>query len=1134
MSKKVIVGLDIGVASVGWCITDYNNLNIIRWGVELHDPADDSHGRLLNEERRAHRGQRRRYTRLKTRKRDFIKYIIEQGFLKSYNFSPSDNDLVTKFRDEFLIPYDRKQNGLIKDMPWVYYYRRQLLTSPCTEEDFIAVLYWYIGHRGSLWQEEDNVDSEGTGSDSSHALLKNQYGQKGIDQLSNLKSKSNLPVDLQITNAKYLNKYRHISNWTITNNQLQKELKQILNTQQCPLEFSNKILCFFKRQRDYSKGPGGVKSPTPYGLYRLDEKGNVKKEHEYLWGYNVGNCSVLPDEKRGPKGSLTFECFCLLNDLTNLRIDYKKPKKLTSEDKKTCFKIALKTKSSKAIVNQIKKHIIQTYNCDEIHIKGFRVNKSKKEIITELTSFHLLKPLLFPKVSSGDDLLKCLDNIFFEDPENFVIKDDNFFDAIAQAFVDLRRIEERQKKFNELWASYLDGRIDANANDEDQGEHLQKLLKSSNFNGRTSLSLKIMKKSIPEIVKSDKNFEKLKFNPESSINNQDLASRFNFKNLHQIKLYIKEQLMISPTARRSLFCSLNVIGAIEKYCKSNNLDLARIAIEMTRSKNNKQEKEFEKELQKINEKNNDKIEKLLKSIGVNTMNLRGRKNIRLKYILAEEQGWKDPYSGQTIDQNPEKIDKYFQIDHIIPYSWCYDDSLKNKVLTSLNQEKGQQTPYQSWGSDINKWNKITKNCELIYLKNPIKRSKILTTIDYSLPENRIGFIGRNLVDTSYTVKNLLQILKYRYAKEDTHLFAINGKSTHYARIKSLKKGKDRSTNHHHAEDAFFLTILCKYYKQAKANEKYSNYEGEDWLLEATSDLTKALEISAQQINNNRHQIHFWRASRRHKFNVQFYNETLYSSVPDEASDAVWKIEKINLLELKKEQCKKKLIDKPEKILAYRSNPDLVKAIQDIYQLYSSANYPFKTYLDEIRTNENSPLMPLKFMVNHQEVVCNFLRIKSDDKPKSHLNIIKVGNQNNKAFHDTFNWIQIWVYKNQKGKYCLIPINAKNAIFDNQKKAFIIKPDILDQQKNKKNIPLANEPCHKLFKYDLIKIKKDSQELYYVNGLEQSSEKLELKKIDLSKSEQKFYSLNTALKNAILIRNNILGQKKSKSKLLNLD
>jgi CRISPR-associated endonuclease Csn1 len=62
--------------------------------------------------------------------------------------------------------------------------------------------------------------------------------------------------------------------------------------------------------------------------------------------------------------------------------------------------------------------------------------------------------------------------------------------------------------------------------------------------------------------------------------------------------------------------------------------------------------------------------------------------------LYELQNHIDLYDGKQINLDKDKDN--LQVDHIIPISISSDDSLANKVLTSIsnNQSKGQNTPCQ--------------------------------------------------------------------------------------------------------------------------------------------------------------------------------------------------------------------------------------------------------------------------------------------------------------------------------------------------------------------------------------------------------------------------------------------------------
>ena len=85
MKKKINIGLDIGVASVGYSIIDEDN-NIQQMGVRLFDDvASAKDGTLKNATRRIKRASRRRIRRIATRKESLKKLLVKYGYCQNKN-----------------------------------------------------------------------------------------------------------------------------------------------------------------------------------------------------------------------------------------------------------------------------------------------------------------------------------------------------------------------------------------------------------------------------------------------------------------------------------------------------------------------------------------------------------------------------------------------------------------------------------------------------------------------------------------------------------------------------------------------------------------------------------------------------------------------------------------------------------------------------------------------------------------------------------------------------------------------------------------------------------------------------------------------------------------------------------------
>src|SRR5690606_39189280 len=121
-----------------------------------------------------------------------------------------------------------------------------------------------------------------------------------------------------------------------------------------------------------------------------------------------------------------------------------------------------------------------------------------------------------------------------------------------------------------------------------------------------------------------------------------------------------------------------------------------------------------------------------------------------KMKLWQEQGHVSPYTGQPIPLS-ELFDKaQYDIDHIIPQSRYFDDSLANKVICerSVNLEKGNRTAmeYFEAGSSIpsvfSKENFID-HVNSHFKNSPTKRKNLLAT---KVPEDPVA---RQMKETQY-------------------------------------------------------------------------------------------------------------------------------------------------------------------------------------------------------------------------------------------------------------------------------------------------------------------------------------------------------------------------------------------------
>lgn len=159
----------------------------------------------------------------------------------------------------------------------------------------------------------------------------------------------------------------------------------------------------------------------------------------------------------------------------------------------------------------------------------------------------------------------------------------------------------------------------------------------------------------------------------------------------------------------------------------------------------------------------------------------------LKEKLYHEQEGKSAYSQNLIDIRRITEDGYVQLDHILPYSRSYDDSLNNKVLvlTRENQEKGNKTPWEYLGGKENTeaWQRFKSWVFANKNFREAKRNRLLIS-DFS--EREEVFQNRNLYDTRYISRKLKSMIK-TYLKlgnqtdDQNYCVAVNSNLTSFLR-----------------------------------------------------------------------------------------------------------------------------------------------------------------------------------------------------------------------------------------------------------------------------------------------------------------------------------------------------------------
>ena len=298
MSLRYTLGLDIGIASVGWAVLENNidgePIKIERLGVRIFDKAEQPKtGASLAEPRREARGQRRTIRRRRHRK-DRIKQLIQQ------------NGIMTRVEMAEMFEHLQFETS-------VYELRVQALERALTKQEFVRVLIHLAQRRGykSNSKSEEAKDKENGKVKSAISENKKCMEENGYRTIGEMLLNDDRFWKCNPDGTKIFVPHNHPDDYrtTVERSMVEDEIRFIFSRQHAlgvpyaTSEFEEAYLEIWGSQRNFDEGPGGK---SPYG-------GNMIEKM-------LGHCTFEKDEPRAAKGSYSAEYFRLLQDVNHLRL----------------------------------------------------------------------------------------------------------------------------------------------------------------------------------------------------------------------------------------------------------------------------------------------------------------------------------------------------------------------------------------------------------------------------------------------------------------------------------------------------------------------------------------------------------------------------------------------------------------------------------------------------------------------------------------------------------------------------------------------------------------------------------------------------------------------------------------------
>ena len=529
-------------------------------------------------------------------------------------------------------------------------------------------------------------------------------------------------------------------------------------------------LAVLESQRSFDEGPGGD-SPFHGGI-----------------GERVGFCTFEPDEQRAAKATYTFEYFKLLQDLNHMRLagNGTAPQPLNAQQREILKAAALQ--SASLSYGQIRKKLALDEDVFFHHL--YYGDKPKEEAEKrkwpQMQSYHKMRTAL-DKVGKGTI------NTLTETQLNAIAT------ILTQYKSDARRIE-----------ALREAGIPAQFDDA---------LLPLSFSKYGNLSVTAMQKLIPLLEQGMRYDEACTqiYGDHRGLHPEQRKNRLSLRDMREIT---------NPVVRRAVSQTIKVVNAVVRTYGPP--DVVRIELAREMSQNFEERRKTEKRQDENRTANEKAKEQIAEYKGDRATGL----DI-VKFKLYREQDGVCLYSGRNLDLSRLFEPGYVDVDHIIPYSRCFDDSYQNKVLVlaSENRQKGNRLPYEYFGQDETRWHEYEVRVENL-IRNYRKRQKLLKK--RLTEEESAGFIDRNLKDTQYITRSIYNLLRdnLAFAESDYRkkpVQTVNGAVTSMLRgrwgVQKIREDGDL----HHCMDAAVIAAaspglvqrLTEYSKRREAFEEAS-------------------------------------------------------------------------------------------------------------------------------------------------------------------------------------------------------------------------------------------------------------------------------------------------------------------------
>lgn len=582
-------------------------------------------------------------------------------------------------------------------------------------------------------------------------------------------------------------------------NHAQEYLPMLLEADEDGITVKEKILSIFEFKIPYFVGPLHKTDSNKAWLVRKQEGRILPWNFEQLVDLDaseqgfiqrmINRCTYLPREEVLPVNSLMYERFMVLNEINNLKVNgLSIPVAVKQELYNEVF-----CRCPRVTGKRIREYLCNHgYMAKEDELSGIDIT-----VKANLKSYHFFRRMMENGLLTQADVEEIIRHAAYSEDKTRLRK------WLRETFPKLSEedisyiLRQKLKEFGRLSARLLCG-LYGSVKDSDTGEAFTIL---------------------DAMWETNDNFMQILSGKYTFVDQvQEIRRSYYADNPRSLNDKLDE-MYVSNAVKRPIFRTLDIV---QDVVKANGCAPKRIFVEMARGgtadqkgKRTKSRKEQLLELYKqVKNEDSRRLQKELEEMGAVVDNRLQSDRLFLYYL----QLGKSAYTGRPIDLS-RLTDGTYNLEHIYPRCHVKDDSILNNLVLVESEINGMKSDTYPVPEEI-RWN-MTPFWHMLKENNLMTEEKYrrLTRSTRFTPEEQMGFINRQLVETRQSTKVIKDLLQEKFP--ETEIICVKAGLVSDFR-QAFQMLKCRSANNlHHAKDAYLNVVVGNVYHERFTKKWFS-------------------------------------------------------------------------------------------------------------------------------------------------------------------------------------------------------------------------------------------------------------------------------------------------------------------------